>query len=95
MVEWLLHTIENESEPLEDLHRRAITEAHARGLNYEEMAVEFNERKLRRGNNYRQPWTASYINHRWRALKRLKRNREQKATAGAELPNPVILKKSA
>jgi hypothetical protein len=53
MAEWLLHTVEDNSEPLEDLHRRAITEARARGLDYKQMAVEFNERKLRRGNNYR------------------------------------------
>ena len=78
MVEWLLHTVEDNSEPLEDLHRRAITEARARGLDYKQMAVEFNARKLRRGNNYRQPWTASYISCRWRALKRLQLKRSRK-----------------
>jgi len=95
MVEWLLHTIEHNSEPLEDLHHRAITEARARGLSYKEMAVEFNERKLRRANNYRQPWTASYINVRWGRVNRRRRNREQKGSASAALSQTVIVKKSA
>jgi len=94
MVEWLLHTAEKNSEPLEELHRRAFLDALARGLDYEEMAVEFNERKLRRGNNYRQPWTASYVSCRWYKLKRLQQKREQNASAKVAVSEPVILKKS-
>src|SRR5262249_36214182 len=42
--------------PLEEEHRKAITEARARGLDYEQMAIEFNERKIRRRDG--QPWRA-------------------------------------
>jgi hypothetical protein len=59
------------------------------------MAVEFNERKLRRGNNYRQPWTAKYIILRWNRLKRRQQKREQEQSANAVLPQLPILKKSA
>ncbi len=41
---------------LEDIHRNAIADARARGLNYKEMAIEFNENKIRRRDG--QPWTA-------------------------------------
>jgi DNA invertase Pin-like site-specific DNA recombinase len=95
MVEWLLHTNEKNSEPLAELHGRAILDAIARGLDYQEMAVEFNERKLRRGNNYRQPWTAKYIILRWNRLKRRQQKREQEQSANAVLPQLPILKKSA
>ena len=88
MVEWLLHTVEDNSEALEDLHRRAITEARVRGLDYKAMAAEFNEKKLRRGNNYRQPWTAKYIILRWSKLKRLQRKREQKGSAKVAVSKP-------
>ena len=95
MVEWLLHTDEKNSEPLEELHRRAILDALARGLDYKEMAVEFNERKLRRGNNYRQPWTAKYLGLRWGRLRRRQQKREQEQSANAALRQLAILKKSA
>jgi DNA invertase Pin-like site-specific DNA recombinase len=94
MVEWLLHTAEKNSEPLEELHRRAILDALARGLDYEEMAVEFNERKLRRGNNYRQPWTAKYLSLRWCRLRQRQQKREQEQSANAALRQVAILKKS-
>ncbi|MGE5302495.1 MAG: recombinase family protein [Alphaproteobacteria bacterium] len=61
---------------LEDLHCNAITEARSRGLNYRQMAVEFNDRKLRRRDG--QPWRAIDIRRRWTGLNRLKRDREQK-----------------
>jgi hypothetical protein len=94
MVEWLLHTAAKNSEPLEELHRRAILDALARGLDYEEMAVEFNEKKLRRGNNYRQPWTAKYLILRWSRLRRRQQKREQEQSANAALGQVAILKKS-
>src|SRR4029453_7967350 len=34
MVEWLLHTAEKSSEPLEELHRRGVFEAAARRLHH-------------------------------------------------------------
>ena len=61
---------------LEDLHREVISEARARGLNYRQMAEEFNERGIRRRDG--QPWTARDIKRRWGGLNELKRNREQK-----------------
>ncbi len=45
--------------PLEDEHRKAIAEARARGLDYQQMAIEFNERKIRRRDG--QPWRARDI----------------------------------
>jgi DNA invertase Pin-like site-specific DNA recombinase len=92
MVEWLLHTAEKNSEPLEELHRRAILDALARGLDYQEMAVEFNERKLRRGNNYRQPWTAKYLSLRWCRLRQRQQKREQEQSANAALRQVAILR---
>ena len=61
---------------LEDLHREVISEARARGLNYRQMAEEFNQRGIRRRDG--QPWTARDLKRRWGGLNELKRNREQK-----------------
>jgi hypothetical protein len=61
---------------LEESHREAITEARARGLNYKEMAIEFNERQIRRRDG--QPWTAPDLRRRWASLNRLNRQRIQK-----------------
>jgi hypothetical protein len=58
------------------------------------MAVEFNERKLRRRNNYRQPWTAKYLILRWGRLRRRQQKREQEQSANAALGQVAILKKS-
>jgi len=54
---------------LEDLHREVISEARARGLNYRQMAEEFNERGIRRRDG--QPWTARDIKRRWGGLNEL------------------------
>jgi len=61
---------------LEDLHREVISEARARGLNYRQMAEEFNKRGIRRRDG--QPWTARDIKRRWGGLNQLKCNREQR-----------------
>ena len=61
---------------LEEIHREAITEARARGLNYKEMAIEFNERQIRCRDG--QPWTPRDIKNRWASLNRLNRQRTQK-----------------
>jgi DNA invertase Pin-like site-specific DNA recombinase len=76
MVYGLLRALDTTPVLLEDAHREAITEARARGLNYKQMAVEFNERKIRRRDG--QPWTARDIKNRWANLNILKRNRLQK-----------------
>jgi hypothetical protein len=79
--------------PLEDEHRRAIADARARGLDYEQMAVEFNERKIRRRDG--QPWRAKDIKKRWADLNRLKRKRAQAESMGAELSETVLQQESA
>ena len=68
---------------LEQLHREAITEARARGLNYREMAKEFNERGIRRRDG--QPWTARDIKKRWADLNRLERKWAEKGSQTTEL----------
>jgi len=75
---------------LEDLHREVISEARARGLNYRQMAEEFNERGIRRRDG--QPWTARDIKRRWGGLNELKRKREQKGLNTTDL---VDVQKSA
>jgi hypothetical protein len=95
MVQWLRHKVERQSESLEELHRRAISDALARGLDYKEIAIEFNEKKLGRGTNYRQPWTAKYLILRWGTLRRRQQKREEEQSANAVLPQLPILKKSA
>ena len=71
---------------LEHEHRKAIVEARARGLDYQQMAIEFNERKLRRRDG--QPWRAQDIKKRWGDLNRLQRKRAQKESMRAELSKP-------
>ena len=69
--------------PLEDEHRKAITEARARGLDYQQMAIEFNERKIRRRDG--QPWRPQDIKKRWGDLNRLQRKRKQEESMRTEL----------
>jgi hypothetical protein len=76
----------------ESLHTKAITEARAKGLSYQEMAVEFNERNIRRRSG--RPWTAANVKYRCFELNR-RRKRKKKDPTRTELPEPVILKKSA
>ena len=71
---------------LADSHREAIAEAKERGLNYVEMAEEFNQRGIRRRDG--QSWTARDVKARWGALNQLKRKRAQKKSMRAELPEP-------
>jgi hypothetical protein len=78
---------------LEEVHREAITEARARGLNYWQMAEEFNERGIRRRDG--QPWTARDIKKRSGDLNRLQRNRAQKGLGRTELSEPVVQQRSA
>jgi DNA invertase Pin-like site-specific DNA recombinase len=74
---------------LEEIHREAIMEARGRGLNYRQMALEFNEKNIRRRDS--QPWTARDIKNRWANLNRLKRKRTQKGSTTAELSEPTVV----
>jgi len=76
----------------ERLHTKAISEARAKGLSYREMAVEFNERNIPRRSG--RPWTAANVKYRCFELNR-RRKRKKKNPTRTELPEPVILKKSA
>ena len=66
----------DKTESLEILHRSAIAEARARGLNYRQMAIEFNEKKIPKRDG--QPWTARSLTMRWASLSQLQRKRAQK-----------------
>ena len=81
------------AEILENLHRSAIADALGRGVNYRQMAVEFNKKKIRRKSGQR--WTAGYIRKRWAALNRLERDGAQKESASAEPGDPVARRRSA
>jgi DNA invertase Pin-like site-specific DNA recombinase len=93
MVYGLLRAQGEKPISLEETHRRAISEARGRGLNYREMAVEFNERGIRRRDG--QAWTARDIKKRWADLNRLERKRAEKGSNTTELSEPVVLQKSA
>jgi DNA invertase Pin-like site-specific DNA recombinase len=93
MVYGLLRAQGKKPVSLEEVHREAITEARARGLNYQQMAVEFNDRGIRRRDG--QPWTARDIKKRWGDLNRLQRKRAKKGSNTTQVSEPVVLKKSA
>jgi DNA invertase Pin-like site-specific DNA recombinase len=84
MVYWLLHTMADKPESLETVHRRAITEALARGLNHQQMAVEFNQKKLPRWQNNARPWTERNIKKRCFDLNWRRHKRAQKESTGTE-----------
>ena len=92
MVYGLLRAVGSKANLIEDIHRNAITEARARGLNYKEMAIEFNEKKIRRRDG--QPWTAADIKNRWANLNILKRKRLQKGTT-TMLSKTIVVPASA
>ena len=75
MVEHLLRANGQKQESLENIHRRAIAEARARGLSYEQMAIEFNKKNIRRRGGLR--WTAKSVATRWSDLKRIEHDREE------------------
>jgi hypothetical protein len=88
MIEHLLHANGRKQESLENIHGRAITEARARGLSYQQMAAEFNEKTIRRRGGLR--WTAKSVEIRWSDLKRMQAKREQN-----ESTEPLFLKRKA
>jgi hypothetical protein len=91
MVYGLLRAVGSKANLLEDIHRNAIAEAHARGLNYKQMAIEFNAKKIRRRDG--QPWTAHDIKNRSANLNILKRKRLKKGTTG--LSKAILVSASA
>ena len=93
MVYGLLRAQGKKPISLEETHREAIAEARNRGLNYRQMAEEFNQRGVRRRDG--QPWTARDIKKRWADLNRLERKRTEKGSNTIELSEPVVLQKSA
>jgi DNA invertase Pin-like site-specific DNA recombinase len=93
MVFHLYHATGHKIDLLQNLHRKVIEEARLRGLNYQEMALEFNERHIRRGGG--RPWTASSIASKCYRLNSLQRKRTQKGSTSAELSEPVVLRRSA
>jgi len=58
---------------LENIHRRVIAEARSRRLNYRQMALEFNQRNIRRRGG--QTWTATALRQRWANLNGLQRRK--------------------
>ena len=89
MIYGLLRALDRRPLKLEDLHREAITVARARGLNYKQMAAEFNSQGPRRRDG--QLWTADDVRRRWAQLNQLKRKRKSKA----EPPDAATLRRSA
>ena len=73
---------------LEDSHREAIQEAKDRGLNYVQMAEEFNLRGIRRRDG--QPWTPRDVKKRWTDLNRLKRQRVKNGTRPVHSSRPAF-----
>jgi hypothetical protein len=82
LIAGLLRTIGKKAESFANIHRRAIEEALSRGLDYEQMAHEFNEKQIRRKKDCRQRWTARFIEKRWETLQQLQRKQQQKQLAG-------------
>ena len=94
MVKELFRASRDKSKSLENIHRNAIVDALGRGLDFGEMAIEFNQKNFRRRRDS-QPWTACSVRKRWNNLKQLQRSRELKGSGTTELVESVILKKSA
>lgn len=92
MVQHLIRAHGQRQESLENIHRRAIMEARARGLTYQEMADEFNTKKIRRRGGLR--WTAKSVAIRWSDLGRTQRKQEQQTLTETE-QSEAALKRSA
>jgi hypothetical protein len=68
MVYDLTSKLDKKLPTLGDIHRKAIMDARARGLNYWEMAREFNEKRIPRRAGARRPWTARMVAQTCRRL---------------------------
>jgi DNA invertase Pin-like site-specific DNA recombinase len=94
LVRELLRTTRDKAKSLETIHRNAIEDALGRGLDFGGIALEFNQKKLRRRRGS-QAWTARSIRQRWNNLKRLQRHRAQKESENKDPTERVVLKRSA
>ena len=92
MVFNLYHATGHKIDLLETIHRTVIAEAISRGLNYSEIAREFNERDIRRTGG--RPWTPRIIASVCYRFNSLQRRRTQKRSASAELSEPVVMPSS-
>ena len=90
MVKELLRGPRDKAKLLENIHRNAMVEALGRGLEFEEIAIEFNEKNLRRRRGS-QPWTARSVRQRWNELKRLQCSREEKEATKSDVSESVVL----
>jgi DNA invertase Pin-like site-specific DNA recombinase len=79
MVFGLRRAIGGKTELLEDIHRSVIAEARARGLDYPQMADEFNRKNIARVS--RRPWTERNVRKRCFDLDQLDRKRQQKQSS--------------
>ncbi len=94
MVKELLRRTRDKAETLENIHRNAIVEALGRGLDFGEIATEFNQKNLRRKRGS-QPWTARSIRQRLSNLQQLQRSRARRDANRRGLSEAVTAKKSA
>jgi hypothetical protein len=76
MIFGLRRALGGKTELLEDIHRSAIADARARGLDFEQMADEFNQKNI--GRLSRRPWTERNVRKRCFDLDQLDRKRSQK-----------------
>jgi hypothetical protein len=94
MVKELFRAPRDKSKSLENIHRNLIVDALGRGLDFGEIAIEFNQKNFRRRRGT-QPWTARSVRQRWNNLKQLQRSRELKGSGVTVQSEPALLKKSA
>jgi hypothetical protein len=92
MVYGVLRAIGETRQSLDDSHRKLIAEALARGLDYSEIACEFNHKNVRlRG---RPPWTARKVARTCRKLGLLQCELAQKGTTDTEKVEPALLNRA-
>ena len=92
MVHHLVRDNGQKQESLESIHRNAIGDGLGRGLNYEQIAIELNQKNIRRRGALH--WTAKAVSIRWSDLCRMHRKRQTEST-DIKLTQRVVLKKSA
>src|SRR5262249_39215301 len=64
----IISAVPRKPDPLEKIHLKAFLDAEARGLNFVQMAKEFNGKGIPRLN--KNPWHPVAVQRKWRALKR-------------------------
>jgi hypothetical protein len=90
MVYKLYHGAGEKAESLNDLHRRLIADGRSRGLSHREIAVELNERKIRRRGD--RPWTERSITDRWHNLNQGQRKQTETQSTDIEPSVSINLK---